>query len=379
MDFVRLFFTRNFILLCIAVVIMIVSIQRIDRHKRMSICMILITSIVVFLAIANIMEDFGKQKCIVPLATIFAFFGYILRPTILYIFILLSGVKFNKITRIISLVPLGICLIVYSLAFVPALKASIFFFEVNSEGTALAFGGGIFRYTSHIISLGYLLWLLYVSLAKLRAKHFAHSLAILVCASFVVAAVVIETFFNDEPFGSELNAYLLNATIAVSALQYYLFLSLEKTQVDSLTGLFNRESFYHDIKIMNGSINGVIQFDMNGLKYLNDNYGHAEGDKALQTISQFISKCAKSSMYAYRVGGDEFILIANNCEEVDLIETIENFTRRLKDTTYYCSVGYSYKGERNLSVDELLREAETKMYQSKNEFYKNSPFERRKV
>ena len=372
MDYVRLFFIRYFILLCISAVLLITSIQKYDHHKRISLCIILIDALVIFLSVANILEEYGKNTANIPLTTTFAYLGYVLRPACLYLFIIMSGIKLNKVTGIISIIPLIINFIIFTLAFVPGVKEYIYYFYVNDIG-GLSFGGGYLRFASHIISLGYLIWLLYISIGQLQVKHFTQSLAILVCALFVVTAVIIETFANENG-----DVILLNSTIAVSAMQYYLFLYTERTSVDALTGLFNRTTYYHDIKKMNKSINGVAQFDMNGLKYINDNYGHTEGDKALETIANLLSKCSKNNMYLYRVGGDEFVLLAINAEEVDIVETIENFQKRLSDTTYYCSVGYSFKGDRDISIDDLLKEAEAKMYQAKNEFYKNSPFERRK-
>ena len=117
----------------------------------------------------------------------------------------------------------------------------------------------------------------------------------------------------------------------------------------------------------------------NGLKYLNDNFGHAEGDKGLKTITEIAKKAAKKDMYLYRVGGDEFAILAVNCSEEDIKETINQFTDELKKTPYYCSVGYAYRGNKNKSFADLNKEAEKKMYLAKDEFYKNSPFERRVI
>ena len=192
------------------------------------------------------------------------------------------------------------------------------------------------------------------------------------CALFIILAVVIETFINNGA-----DVYLLNSTVAVTALEYYIFLYTEQTQVDSLTGLFNRETLFLDIERMGRSITGIIEFDMNGLKYLNDNFGHAEGDKGIKTITETIKNAAKKDMYIYRVGGDEFAVLAINTSEEEIKETIAKFTEELSKTSYYCSVGYAYRGHENISFNEMNKEAEKRMYKAKDEFYKNSPFERR--
>ena len=124
---------------------------------------------------------------------------------------------------------------------------------------------------------------------------------------------------------------------------------------------------------------GVIQFDMNGLKYINDNLGHLEGDKALSTIALIILKSTKRSMYAYRLGGDEFTVVVNNSSEEEIQKAITKFKENLAKTPYHCSIGYAHRQDKNIDFIDLLKEAEKKMYQDKEEFYKNANFERRKI
>ena len=129
---------------------------------------------------------------------------------------------------------------------------------------------------------------------------------------------------------------------------------------------------------MGHRITGVIQFDMNGLKYINDNYGHMEGDRALSTIAEVISKAAKRNMYVYRLGGDEYIILCHNGTEEDIIETVTRFKELIGKTEYHCSYGYSYRPKnKEITITELLKEAEKKMYEDKERFYKNASIERR--
>ena len=84
-------------------------------------------------------------------------------------------------------------------------------------------------------------------------------------------------------------------------------------------------------------------------------------------------------MYGYRIGGDEFIILANNCSEEDISSVIKEFNVLMKDTSYYCSVGYAYRKNKDMDTYTLLKNAEKMMYKEKDKFYRNSPFERRKV
>lgn len=372
MNYVFDYIVRYFILLCAASVLYVISIQRFKSNKKMSICMILIVSATLFLSVANIIEDFSKDNCLPVLATITSWIGYIVRPALVFLFIILCGTNLTKKQTILTAIPLLINLVIVSGAFIPGIRDYVYHFVLSEDETRLNFLGGPLRYSSHIVALLYLFWIIYLSIAKLRAKHFYHSIGSLVCAVFIILAVVIETFINNGA-----DVYLLNSTVAVTALEYYIFLYTEQTQVDGLTGLFNRETLFSDIERMGRSITAIVEFDMNGLKYLNDNFGHTEGDKGIKTITTIIKEVAKKDMYLYRVGGDEFAILAVNSSEEDIKETIANFNEKLSKTSYYCSVGYSYRGNENKSFDEMNKEAEKRMYKAKDEFYKNSPFERR--
>lgn len=372
MSYVFDYIVRYFILLCAASVLYVISIQRFKANKKMSICMILIVSATLFLSAANIIEDFSKDHCLVALAIITSWIGYVIRPTLVFLFIILCGTKLTKKQTLLTAIPLLINLVIVSGAFIPGFNALVYRFALSEDATHINFLGGPLRYSSHIVALLYLTWIIYLSIAKLRAKHFYHAIGSLVCALFIILAVVIETFINNGA-----DVYLLNSTVAVTALEYYIFLYTEQTQVDGLTGLFNRETLFIDIERMGHSITAIVEFDMNGLKYLNDNFGHTEGDKGIKTIADIIKEVAKKDMYLYRVGGDEFAILAVNSSEEDIKETIASFNEKLSKTSYYCSVGYSYRGNENKSFAEMNKEAEKRMYKAKDEFYRNSPFERR--
>ena len=370
------FIVNNFILFCISLVLIFNCAMRYKQHPRISFYTILLLSNVLLIAVVNLLTNYFKEVGNVPAATVFSMLGYMLRPVCLFFIIMMTG-KINAKSKWFSLllIPLILNSCVYLLMPIPATRELVVYYVVGEKGNAFFQSGTTpLRFTSHVISGLYLIYLLYVSFTKISSKHIGHGVTILACALFVVIAVVIEAFFNPDG-----DIEILNDTIAVSALVYYLYLYIERTQIDTLTGLFNRETYYHDVQKMGRSVSGVIQFDMNGLKYLNDNYGHFEGDKALAIIADVISKSAKRNMYVYRLGGDEYILLCINGEESDIIETVAKFKEGLSKTPYHCSYGYSYRSSKNESVEELIKEAERKMYEDKERFYKSSSFERRKA
>ena len=349
------------------------SIQRFKSHKRTSIYLICIISGALLLSIFDSIQYFAKDAGNAPLATVFAVLGYILRPACMFLFIMLSSPNMTKRWTIILAIPLAINVIIFLFAFFPATKDQIFSFTETADGS-LSFKGGPLRFATHIISLLYLIYLLVISISRLKKKHFANSIIILACAVMIILAVVIETFFNENG-----DVFILNPSIAVSAMFYYMYLFIERTKYDGLTGLFNREAFYIDAEKMEKSISGVIQFDMNGLKYFNDNFGHFEGDKGLATIASILARCSDRNMYAYRLGGDEFIILADGVSETEISKVIAKIRYETGKTKYTCSIGYAYRSKENNTIEALMKVAERNMYLDKEEFYKNSNVERRRA
>ena len=104
-------------------------------------------------------------------------------------------------------------------------------------------------------------------------------------------------------------------------------------QTDMLTGLYNRrgyyrffESYYEECRKA-GTELAVFLIDMNGMKTINDRYGHAEGDFCLCTIAEAMKKSAKEEEICIRTGGDEFVVLAKNYNR----DKEQIFTKSVRD------------------------------------------------
>lgn len=83
-------------------------------------------------------------------------------------------------------------------------------------------------------------------------------------------------------------------------------------KLDPLTGLYNRYAFYMLINEFNekGKMGGSIAIiDLNGLKRINDTFGHHAGDRALLNVAMRLQEVVRQSDYVFRWGGDEFVLL----------------------------------------------------------------------
>ena len=102
---------------------------------------------------------------------------------------------------------------------------------------------------------------------------------------------------------------------------------------DGLTGLYNRLAFTQDENLMANEHSGkyiLIQLDINYLKTVNDNYGHAEGDRFIIAAANVISSNFERFGKCYRIGGDEFFVVmkGKNCED-DYRKAVSDFENAL--------------------------------------------------
>lgn len=156
---------------------------------------------------------------------------------------------------------------------------------------------------------------------------------------------------------------------------------------DPLTGVLNRRGFYQEynkvIKLDDyiGNWLYVFSIDMNDLKYINDNFGHKEGDYAIKTIARLAETCAGSSGICARFGGDEFVVAVIDVKDGEKVRDFsDHFSKMMKDfnNRHYkeynvsASIGVcSAKIDNNVDVDALMLKADKEMYVNKAEFKSN--------
>jgi diguanylate cyclase (GGDEF)-like protein len=152
---------------------------------------------------------------------------------------------------------------------------------------------------------------------------------------------------------------------------------------DALTGLQNRMAFTNRENSVNTRENGkciVIQFDINNLKTVNDNYGHKEGDKHIKAGADIIENSFGQIGNCYRTGGDEFIVVVENLKDNSFFELAEDKFRKLiedynetEKPRVKLEIAYGVQ-EFDLSsenVEGALRLADGKMYVMKKQMKGN--------
>lgn len=142
---------------------------------------------------------------------------------------------------------------------------------------------------------------------------------------------------------------------------------------DQLTGLYNRR--YFDQKIgpyIDGSPGGfsLVMADVNGLKLINDAFGHDEGDRQLKVFAEVLRRHCSDEDPIMRIGGDEFLMLLPGRTVRDSMELIgrmkEDFgTHSTRGIAFSASFGCTEKWDRSESKEILYNRAESEMYRNK--------------
>ena len=170
------------------------------------------------------------------------------------------------------------------------------------------------------------------------------------------------------------------ASILASAINNNLLMDRLKvlSSKDILTGVMNRNEMNNYVdkicmeNTVSGNSGGVIFADLNGLKRVNDQYGHNEGDILLKNAAKVLEEVFDTAEI-YRAGGDEFTIIVTGITEEELNKRVEDIRRVSQKYEHVCfAIGQCYDDNRS-NVRQALRIADQRMYEDKRQFYENHP------
>lgn len=153
---------------------------------------------------------------------------------------------------------------------------------------------------------------------------------------------------------------------------------LQKAAItDSQTGLYNRRYFdiLHSEILEKKESFSAIMIDVNGLKFINDNFGHETGNSIIVEAARIISKSVRESDYIFRYGGDEFVVLlltddVGVCKSiVERIKANNSKPSHQEPVVLNLSAGYCSSSEQIL--ENVISCADTRMYKDKQDFYNN--------
>lgn len=157
----------------------------------------------------------------------------------------------------------------------------------------------------------------------------------------------------------------INATNAAIEATY-------ESEHDKLTGLYNKGK-YMSMKAKNfdnPSSIAIYNFDVNNLKYINDNFGHERGDELIIKAAKSIQAVVSDRVYGFRMGGDEYVMVAVNITMEEAEEIKGQWEQALAEINLegdvYCVMACGLQfGDGDFDYDELYHRADAEMYLDK--------------
>ena len=219
---------------------------------------------------------------------------------------------------------------------------------------------------------------------------------------FAIIILVLLGIALQEILGTEIRTAYIALALGTSLLyiHYSEFAQLasdayiEKQNIqittDPLTGLLNRYAYAELLEKYDNSQNvpdNLMAFliDINGLKATNDSMGHEAGDELIYGAAYCINKIFNSIGQCFRIGGDEFVVVAEMKQEkaTDMLQQLETESfdwtgEKIKGISL--AAGFASINEYpGFSLEKLVREADKKMYDAKKVYYSKTETERKNI
>lgn len=144
--------------------------------------------------------------------------------------------------------------------------------------------------------------------------------------------------------------------------------------MDEMTGLGNRRALMEKLQELEKAkeIFCYVMLDLNGLKDINDTYGHRKGDEFIQKGAGILKEFREHVVGIYRVGGDEFVILFSGCGEDDVDRHLEQLRKKVRkcftqDGKWYgIAMGYAWMQDYNKeTVTEVMCRGDERMYADK--------------
>ncbi|MCQ2982768.1 MAG: GGDEF domain-containing protein [Treponemataceae bacterium] len=220
---------------------------------------------------------------------------------------------------------------------------------------ANGFHRGILNIVPFAVAGFYLMALIFRSIIMMGSNK-SESALLFIIFFINVLSTVLETVFQWR--------MLIVKSTTISIFVYYLFLYTQTYNRDALTNVYNRRRFYLDAKSLQHGYFSVVSMDMNGLKQINDTWGHHAGDKALIACCSCMRKALPSRAKLYRIGGDEFVVLAPKMTKKQIGPAIQTMQENLSQAGYTvaCGIAEYQPGD---DFEKVLTHSDQRMYQAK--------------
>ena len=226
-----------------------------------------------------------------------------------------------------------------------------------------SFSSGDYKDLHYVVLAGFYIYMLYFILKSRKKLTLKESLIFILCFLLPILGMVIQLYDSKLHFSW--------TSIVIGLLIIYVFLETTPSEEDYLTKLYNRKNYESQLNyfVQIRKPFGVVIFDLNYFKEINDTYGHQKGDEVLIAFGQALKHTFDRYGLVSRLGGDEFaVIIDGEYEKIDfLVDELSGALSSHEDPlvrSLEFSFGYQ-KHQESISLDELYNLADHKMYAHK--------------
>ena len=164
---------------------------------------------------------------------------------------------------------------------------------------------------------------------------------------------------------------------AIGLVGLFMMQQNEMAYIDSLVDTYNRQYLNHILSawISRGhSISGIM-LDIDHFKYINDQFGHSEGDNALRMVTAILKSSRKNNELVFRFAGDEFIILKRTAAAEELESYVERVNAQLGAYNrgihpYQINMSYGIGTIENGDIDAFMKQMDAKMYEMKESHHR---------
>lgn len=241
-------------------------------------------------------------------------------------------------------------------------------FKISEENIYQRAAGALIGYISLIIYFAYSIYLVHQSKKQGINLNF---FPVIYFVGPCFAGVLIQFLF----YGITSSWVLVAVALIFVQMQSY----AENLYIDELSGLYNRRylnAVLTERKITSRKSLHGIMMDVNDFKYINDNFGHSMGDKAICTLGNILFRSIPDDGMAIRYAGDEFIVLLSGVDTESVLVTMDEINHNLSQFneskiepfTLSVSMGYAEFGEGD-DTEAFLMHMDEKMYEEKRKYH----------
>ena len=215
-------------------------------------------------------------------------------------------------------------------------------------------------YAAILVSAGFLIY----AMAKFGGRFQSQNKTVLAMIfAFVTAGVACQALDGS--------VRIVWLTVAMGTILFYIYYCTVIIQADGLTELMNRSAYERRMNSEQKRV-GILFFDVNDFKSINDKYGHQFGDESLKAVARSLRKAYGKYGLCYRIGGDEFCVILdrriNSAQELNLDFENAMAKKRLKESRLpNVSIGFSVFEPGKMTFQEAIANADAQMYEAKKQ------------